>query len=228
MCNLFPEALNKLKMGMRTYDDPWKRFMKVRLICDRSLQKMIMNVDYFENLTRSSIEEILYSLRDDFYEKNSIVFRQGEPVHGLMFLCEGELDIIVKMHGEQDIIIDTLYQGCNVGAYSLLSDSSYTFYGRARTHLKVKFFFKFTLQGKLLAKIQFTEMRKVLVDVDNELRIYETYIQSKGNPICDFKFIFTGRNQPSVKEKFLQAVRRLIVLNRQKEKKKLKLAGVVD
>ena len=109
---------------------------------------MIANVDYFENLTSTSIEEIIYSLRDDFYEKSSVVFKQGELVHGLMFICEGELDIIVKMHGEQDIVIDTLYQGCNVGAYSLLSDSTYTFYGRARTHLKVKFFFKFTLLGK--------------------------------------------------------------------------------
>ena len=182
MCKIFPESLNKLKRSMRAYQDPWKRFIKT----------MLLNVEYLSALCDTTIEELLSSLRDDFYEQGSRVFQSGDTCYGLMLICEGELDIIVKMEDGEELVLDTLYQGCNVGAFSMLADTPYVFYGVARTHLKVKFLFKLTVY----------ELRKILVDLDDELAVFERYIESKGPPMCDFKFMFSKNYIPQAREKF--------------------------
>ena len=63
------------------------------------------------------------------------------------------------MDNGEEVVIDTLYQGCHFGQYALLCEGQYNLFGRARSNLVVY----------LLKHDTLSEYRRVLVDLDNEL-----------------------------------------------------------
>ena len=119
-------------------------------------------------------------MRSSFFEKDCTVFEAGYFVDSIVFIAHGELDLIVQMDNGKEIVLDTLYQGCHFGAYSVLCDGLYNLFGRARTNLV----------ALILNKESLMEYRKVLLDLDDELTFYEQYTKDNGSPICDFSFFF--------------------------------------
>lgn len=109
-CIFFPAVLNRLKKKISTYNDKWRIFQK----------DMLRNVDFFSRLDENTIDELSLTLRDQFYEKDSYAFESGNTVNELIFVLHGELDLVVKMDNGEEKVIDTLFQGCNVGAYSMI------------------------------------------------------------------------------------------------------------
>jgi CRP-like cAMP-binding protein len=63
----YPEVLSKLKARRIEYNDCWKSF----------LRKLILSVEYFKNLNANTIEELIYSLRQEYYEVNKVLFKTG-------------------------------------------------------------------------------------------------------------------------------------------------------
>lgn len=63
----YPEILSKLKARRKEYNDCWKSF----------LRKLIQSVEYFKNLSVNTTEELIYSLRQEHYEANKVIFKTG-------------------------------------------------------------------------------------------------------------------------------------------------------
>lgn len=162
-CIFFPEVLNRLKKRISTYNDRLRTFQK----------QMLRNVDFFERLPEETINELSLTLREQFYEKNALAFESGSQVEHIIFILHGELDLIVKMDNGEEVVIDTLFQGCNVGGYSAICESSYTFYARARSNIS----------AYTLSRDSIEEFRKVLVDLDDELALFERYSEANGLPV---------------------------------------------
>lgn len=99
-----------MKKKISTYKDKWRIFQK----------QIIQNVDFFKRLEDTTLDELSLTLRDQFYEKDSYTFESGMPVDSLIFILHGELELIVRMDNGEEKVIDTLFQGCHVGAYSMI------------------------------------------------------------------------------------------------------------
>jgi len=208
-CIFFPAVLNRLKKKISTYNDKWRIFQK----------KVLRNVDFFNRLDEPTIDELSLTFRDKFYEKDSYAFESGDAVDSIIFVFHGELELIVKMDNGTEKVIDTLFQGCHVGAYSMICESVYNFYGRARSNV----------QACTLSRESIEEFRKVLVDLDDELAFFERYSEANGIPVCDYKFFFSedAKRMPSIRERFWQAVRRLLIINEYKRTKKFRLSEMI-
>jgi CRP-like cAMP-binding protein len=109
-----------LKSKMRKYDDNLKRFVKNQL----------RTVPYIKPLCEETIEEISYYVNHEYYENNQIVFRAGDPVTKIYFVTMGEVDLFQEIN-DDEFIIDTLYQGCWIGAYKALTGDKHIFTMRA-------------------------------------------------------------------------------------------------
>ena len=81
---------------------------------------MLRNVDFFKRLPEDTINELSLTLREQFYEKNALTFESGSQVEHIIFVLHGELDVIVKMDDGEEVVIDTLFQGCSIGGYSAI------------------------------------------------------------------------------------------------------------
>jgi len=69
------------------------------------------------------------------YETDRVIFRSGQLLDSLLLITEGEIQLFVKIEGGQELNIDTLYEGCFLGAYSLLSETPQMFFARAKTNV---------------------------------------------------------------------------------------------
>lgn len=100
----------------------------------------------------------------------------------------------------------------------MICESVYNFYGKARTNVI----------AYTLSRDSIEEFRKVLVDLDDELALFERYSEANGLPVCDYKFFFDDKiKHPALKERFWQAVRRLLMINEYKRTKKFRLSEMI-
>lgn len=110
MSKKFPQILSKLKARRGQYNDIWKTF----------LRKLIMSVDYFKDLKNNTIEELIYSLKQELIEPNHVITKVGECIDRIYFISSGIVQMILKFDDGTEIIIDQLRQGCSFGLYSIL------------------------------------------------------------------------------------------------------------
>lgn len=100
----------------------------------------------------------------------------------------------------------------------MICESLYNFYGRAKTNVS----------AYTLSRDSIEEFRKVLIDLDDELALFERYSEANGLPVCDYKFFFDDKiKPPSVKERFWQSIRRLLIINEYKRTKKFRLSDMI-
>ena len=199
----FPEVLSKLKARRSEYNDWWKMF----------LRKLITSVDYFKRCKPNTIEELVYSLRQEYVEANKVLFKTGDSMEKIRFISHGTVQIIIRWDDGQEILIDNLRQGCSLGLYSILEPSPITFQIKAKTHLTLQCLDYDTLE----------QFRKNFPELDREITNYESYIDMFGPPICDYSIPY----RCSLKTKFKNAVRRAITFNEYKYKKKSKLSKLI-
>lgn len=68
----------------------------------------------------------------------------------------------------------------------------------------------------------------MLIDLDDEIALFERYSEANGIPVCDYKFFFDENMQhPPLRERFWQAVRRLLIINEYKRTKKFRLSEMI-
>jgi CRP-like cAMP-binding protein len=53
-------------------------------------------VPYFANLDDSIIEELQYTLKQEFFEDGSYLFKAGDPCRKMFIIGEGEVEILVR------------------------------------------------------------------------------------------------------------------------------------
>jgi CRP-like cAMP-binding protein len=159
----YPEVYSKLRARRKEYNDCWKRF----------LRKLILSVEYFRRCKPETIEELIYSMRQEYVESNKVIFKAGESIENLQFISNGTIDIMLRFDDGKEIVIDHLRQGACFGAYSIVDPTPIMFTIKAKTHLKIQ-----VLDFEVLEELRLTHE-----DLNRELERYEKYIEEFGLPI---------------------------------------------
>ena len=82
---------------------------------------MLLSIDYFRVLDDDIIEELHYKLSVEYFEPDTVVFAAGDECKALYFVSDGELDLLISApSSDEEVLLDTLYTGCTIGAYSLI------------------------------------------------------------------------------------------------------------
>lgn len=84
---------------------------------------MIKNTDYFKDIPFVCQEELLYSLKPEFYEEGQVLFDNGDQIQSLYYISEGEISVVLQLDNGEEVITDILVQGSNFGSYSILKVS---------------------------------------------------------------------------------------------------------
>jgi CRP-like cAMP-binding protein len=169
-------ALKVLKDGRKNYQDEWKVFMKDNL----------RYITYMKSLDNDTIEDLTYYLKEEIYQAGDIIFRAGDTVNKVYMIANGEIDIFVKI-GKKEVVLDVLYQACNIGEYGILGDYKYTFTARVKkdaTHM--------IYLTKDCLEICRTNHKKL----DTEIEICSDWLENSGLPLVDFRLY---RNMDSKK-----------------------------
>jgi len=98
-----------LKKQINTYNDPNFDFMI----------KFIKKCDLFTNLSEETLRELCYGFKFDFVEMDRYIFHFGDERRVIYFLLSGSVEISTPIK-QGRIMIEKLYRGCNIGAYSCL------------------------------------------------------------------------------------------------------------
>ena len=117
------EALEILKSGRNNYQDNRKLFMKT----------LIRYVGYIKQYSEETVEELTYLLKQETYNAGDIMFKQGYLVKKIHFVATGEIEIMVNF-GKKEVVLDTLFQACNIGEHGVLDDHRQTFTAVAKNN----------------------------------------------------------------------------------------------
>ena len=100
ICSVYTWFQEKLKKLMKGYKDNLRVFSI----------KLIQSIDYMNDLSAITLEEISYHLEQEHFEQNKVIFRAGEPIDRIYFIVNGIVNISVNVL-EREIIIDSISQG---------------------------------------------------------------------------------------------------------------------
>ena len=118
------------------------------------------------------------------------------------------------------MLLDTLYIGCTIGAYSLIKKQQYPYVGRARTHLTLL----------VLSRSDLYEAFDYIDELHCALWDAEEFINNNGVPLCDYtlnRSLWKQKMTPL--GKFQNAVRRIKLFNsRSKTKSGIRILELLD
>ena len=80
-----------------------------------------------------------------------------------------------------DVSMDTLYTGCNIGSYSVITGDDYTISGKAQIDCTI-----LTIETSTLVYL-----RNTFDEINSRLNEYEDYISDNGLPLLDYKMYRT-------------------------------------
>lgn len=176
------------KCMQKQYQDKWKKFIK----------RFLRNLDYFANVSDKLIDELVYNFEVFSLNKGSFLYQSSEYCQNLYAIAQGEIDIIINNSGVPSMI-DTLYTGCSLGGYSFVANDCYVSSARAKTDCNL-----LRLPYKKLA-----EIRKSNEELDDVMNQFESFTESKGSPICDYKLYRYRYHDMKPKEKLMCGIKRL-------------------
>lgn len=172
------------------YQDKWKRFIK----------RCIRNIDYLSyGISDKIIEEIVYMFDIISLKEESYLFRVGSPCRDIYIISQGEMNIYVH-NNTKETFLETLYTGCSIGSYCLLTSEEYSISGKAKTDLTLL----------KLPFVKMKELREKYEDLDRVMNEYETYLDDNGLPYCDYKLYRNKHLNMKPQEKLQYGIKRII------------------
>ena len=165
MIQQFDEVHNLLKKKMRQYQDTLKVFVK----------NFLKDIPYIKDQNEDILEEIYYHIKPEYYEKQQIVFRTGDIVDRIYFIVSGEVDLLLNLNNEE-FVIDTLYQGCWVGAYKVLVNGTHSHTMRTVSNCVIHYITKDSLA---ILMNSYSHLSK-------EVSLMNDYVDTTEEPIVDF------------------------------------------
>lgn len=192
MINVNPDIAEEMNKQIRiSYKDRWKKFIK-RALC---------SIEYFSGPTSDEIIEALtYKLEILNINKDTTIFQNGKPCREIYIIAHGEVNIYIKNNEIKDSYLDTVYQGCSIGSYSVLTGDDYSITGKAKTDWTL---LKLTYNTLEELRAKFDEMDYILSE-------FEDYIEAEGLPFWDFKLYRAGFLKMKPLKKFQIGIRRII------------------
>lgn len=188
----YPEFYQKLKSNVRKlYVDKNKNF----------LYTLIRQVDYLQNLSMDTVEELCYSVKKEYIDVGSDLFRANDLTDQIYFIIDGQVDMYlnINMH---DVHIETLYKGCIIGQNGILDNAFSQFVGKTSAPTSVYVLEKSTLD----------HLRKELRDLDDAMSEATRKVKQSGIGLVDFRLYRMGKVKPI--DIFKKAIRRAVMINR--------------
>uniref|UniRef100_A0A7S3KAY4 Cyclic nucleotide-binding domain-containing protein n=1 Tax=Euplotes crassus TaxID=5936 RepID=A0A7S3KAY4_EUPCR len=124
-------------------------------------------------------------VKTEYYENRQVVFREGDPTTKVFFVSIGEVDIYSKF-GDKEITIDSLYQGCWIGAYKVLTGDKHSFTMRAKTDTTLNY----------ISKDDFSILQNGYFDLGKAISETINLMEKSEDPIVDF-FCYKPLTEPS-------------------------------
>lgn len=103
--------------------------------CSRKL--CTAKVPIFENLNCDELEEIVRQINHKIYDKNDVIFTEGNPVDTLYFINEGKIKLYKYNKDGKEQILHILSDGDFFGGLNLIKDSEYKFNAKAIENTKI-------------------------------------------------------------------------------------------
>jgi CRP-like cAMP-binding protein len=167
--------------------------------------KCLRNIDILNDSQVSDdlLDNISYDLDYANYTENSKLFTIGGHCSSIKIIVNGMVDVYINngINGNgHDVFVDTLYSGCNIGAYNIITKEDYNITGVASSDTTV-----LVLRYETLEKYihKYRELRKIADD-------YETYILTEGLPYLDYKLYRSTVFKIKPLRKLQQGVRRIM------------------
>ena len=95
------------------------------------LKKAIMATDYFSCLSEEAIEDLVLTLKQEQFETDTAIFKEGDTCRGIIYLIEGNIELCHVEDG-QEIVVDTLCPGSYLFSYTFLAEYPVQLTGIAR------------------------------------------------------------------------------------------------
>lgn len=216
LCLLFPEIKKNLLESLHLYCDKNKQWQK----------SLLKNISYFNKLSSSSLDELVYKVKLEVFEEGQVVFKLGDKIDKVYILADGMVNTYMELNDE-DLVLDQLeIPGSCLGQYSLLKKSSMTYSARA-----------FLATNFLTIRItELNKMRYELPELDMALSNCSDDLVRDGMPMLDYVII---RNPPGYstdeycekmqpKEIFTHAVNKLVKFKKYHRKKQFKFADLLQ
>ena len=145
------------------------------------------------------LEEISYKLVSKGVPEGEYLIRTGQIAEEIYLIVEGEFDVIIE-NNKKETVIDSLYQGCSVGAYSILHHNPHTI------SLKAKFD-----STVLVLEIDTLErLKEKHSELTHYMHQYEDYINTWGLPYCDYSIYRHRKTKVTAMEKFRVGIHRIL------------------
>ena len=91
LTNAFPYIIDKLKLGLSNYKDPWKNF----------ILSIFRQTDIFDILPDDVFEELMYKMKIIKLQKGDYLFKQGEYMKGMYGIASGVLELNILLNDSQ-------------------------------------------------------------------------------------------------------------------------------
>lgn len=189
----YPDEFNAMKEARKNYQDEWKVFMKENL----------RFISFIKDCSEECVEELTYYLKDEIYNAGETIFKAGTPVDRAYFIASGEVDILVKI-GHREVILDVLYQACNMGEYGVLGEFNHCFSCRARkngTHVVY-----LPKEGIEACRVKFPILFK-------ETEKARNFLETSGLPLVDFRLFRNFERKRNSIEVLKLAIARIMRIN---------------
>ena len=156
----------KMIKGIFSYQDRWKKFLK----------KAISKIWFLSHsISDIILENLFYELESERYEAGDYIFKQGYYWDWIYIVIHGKVDVFINNNGK-DSYIETLTQYCNIGAYSILFETNYSFSWKASTDWALI----------LLKHDSLEKWRALYEELDYYITQYENFADKYGFPYWDF------------------------------------------
>ena len=87
----------------------------------RQLKEAVGNIEFFKDLPEESIEDMLQEIKQEQFENDNIVFKEGDQCRGIMYIIDGEIELSYSKDN-QSIMVDTLGRGSYLFPYTSLTN----------------------------------------------------------------------------------------------------------
>ena len=173
----------------KKYQDKRKTFIK----------KVLRNIDYLADVSDVILEEMTYMLEPINITVGSYLFKRGTPCKEIYIICNGQLDVYIG-NSKRETIMDTLYTGCTLGSYYILTNDDYVISAKTTSDCTL---FKLTSE-------QLINLRADFEQLDENIIKCEDYVALNGLPYCDYKMYRTKMFKSSPISKFKVVIKRVI------------------
>lgn len=161
---------------------------------------MVRNIPFFRGIDNSVIELIVYLLRPRFYDKGSLIVKQGDEVSEIFLLRSGSVVVEIPdpRHPDKNLYLDWLNEGSCFCVHSAFNQDMVQHVNfRASTGCIIN-----TLQVKSLRKLE-----KENLQINDCLSKLEIQIKNGSKTHLDF-----FRYQPPRGKEFNERIRRMLRL----------------